>query len=245
MKLAIVILAYDNYKRIEATLDRLYEETDLEGLDFRIHVFSLGYPLPDKETNYRKTFDACRKHCVYLTVMPNFGQNVNIIESADHIKDMGYDLYIPYDCDVRPDKPSWLKDVIKVFNSDPMMGAVMLNTSCTDNSLQNQGADVICDGVKAREVCWPGGFGMTNMRMSFIKDGFRVSHNYYGGTEYCIMEALSERGFKAVMLCDHDDIRYMTDQDAEYNTWKHQVISQHVAPSFEQWLQDNATDVTP
>jgi len=236
MKIAICILGYDNHKRVTATMQRFAQETNIDGLNIEKYMFHVPYPKPSLDENQKETLYSAGKYGWKWCYMTNDGQDRNLMKMAQCLKDTGCGIFVPYDCDVRPDNDNWLQDTVKIFEADSKVGAVIMNTKCTDNSLQHQRLREPIAGVPVRNVVWHGGFGMTMMRMTWLLNGYKAYHSFYGGTEYAILESLKNAGLDAVMLENHDDIRYMDGQDPEYAQWKHYSLPKADAVSFEDWL---------
>lgn len=235
MKIAVCILAYDNWQRVNATMERFVKETDTTGLDISRYVFYVGYPLPSTRENFDNIMTASKMHQWKLCVMDNKGQDGNIRQMAEMLNGKA-DIFVPYDTDVAPRDPMWLKDAIKVFEADAKCAAVTMNCKITDDALCQQRHHDDVGGVPVKELIWPGGWPITMMRMSWLIQGYEQWHSYYGGTEGAILKAIRERDMIGYMLTNHDDGRCLNGQDVEYQHWKAYAIAKPDAKSFEEWL---------
>lgn len=236
MKISVNILGYDNYKRVIATIDRFYNETNIRGLDITMNVFIVEYPLPDSLVNFTVISKKCIWNNIDYYVIPNKGQDGNLHQMADKLAGYGYDIFVPYDTDVAPRDPMWLQDAVKIFKAAPDVAVVSMNCKITDDSLsKQQDADPIA-GIPVKNLIWHGGFPICIFRHSFLESKYTQYHSYYGGTEYAILEQLRKLNLRGVMMCNHDDARNLIDQDPEYNLWKHYAISKADAVSFAEWL---------
>lgn len=241
MKTSINILAYDNWKRVNATIDRFWAETDTLGIDLDLFVFYYDYPLPSPRENYEKILTKCENTGTKLVICgKNKGQDANLMEMAKlhETANSGFEVFVPYDTDVAPRNNQWLKDALKIFKAQDNVGAVSMDCFITDNSLKHQRPIADIGGVKVRQMIWHGGFPIVIMRQSWIAGrGFTQYHSYYGGTEYAILESLKNAGLIGVMMEEHDDGRNLVDQDEKYNEWKKYAIARAQAVSLEEWLE--------
>lgn len=240
MKIAVIINAYDNWKRVCSAIDRFYAETDLTDVDFKLFVFYYRYPLPNSAENYDMIFKKCQETNTHLVVAgDNKGQDGNLMTQAKFFLGENFDIFVAYDTDIAPRKPTWLKDARKVFLADEKCGFVTIDCKITDHALQHQTRHDTVSSVPVAHLSWPGGWPLLIFRMSFLQQGYEQWHSFYGGTEGAILKALTERQMTGYMMREHDDARNLEFQDELYAVWKKYAIDKPKALSFEQWLKDN------
>ena len=248
MKVHIVTLGFDNTERIVRTIDRFFKETDYEGLDIIYHIVDARYPYPSQAANVLNLCQflwrvALADHYpvpMHLIILDrNYGQTGNYVELKTRFEFEDDDVIVFYDTDVRPDKPSWLKDKIKVLGS-PLTAFVSMNCSVTDNAIQHMGALTDINGIKCRPMTFPGGWSTGAWSGKFFRAApLKVTHEFYGGTEYNIQCAWRALGLQGYMMCDHDDLRDLEGMDACYNEWKHSVIAvEGKQVDFEAYLKE-------
>ena len=240
-KIGIVMLGFDNGVRIERAIERFYSETNLKDINVDFYLFALGYPIPTPETNFIELQMIASKRSINLCVMPNQGQDGNLIQAHKMLASKSYDAIVCYDADTKPDRSTWLSDALDVMAHDSKCGFVTINCSRTDNALCQQTEHLDVAGVKCAKLIWPGGWPMLMFARTFPWRLFRKTFSYYGGTEGNILDALNKAKMHGYMLREHDDLQDLEDRDAEYLAWKHYAIVRPEAMSLADWLQDQHT----
>jgi hypothetical protein len=237
----IVILAFDNHKRVSSAISRLYATTEIAEFEHSIAVVDPHYPLPFNNSALIKEICDATPNCTYLDLGGNFGQDGNMNLLARMMTFESHDTVIFYDTDIAIDKAGWIRDSKKLIEENI---SAYVTVGCFHNVGGNyfnvekmQGPLQKIHDINVKELTWSGGwpigiFAGHQLQGLNIKDG----HSYYGASEYTFMQTWLARGLKGHMLVDYVDVRNFDGIDPLYPAWKADVIAKKTHPDFKDWL---------
>lgn len=239
----ICVLGYNNDRVIHETLHRTWSHSSNEER-YRRYFFDPHYPLGDAKT--RKLL--CEQHAFsYVDLCKNQGQDGNFKAMARwmrmivEIKDD--DVVCIWDPDNLPSTTTMLYLAQEIFKADAEVGFLVPRRE-PEWVYNNQGQEIKIAGQRVRELTWPGGWPMSLFAGRFFRrlpELLQQSHEFYGGTEGNVLNALKRAGLKGYMFTDISDHMTSVEFDGAYIAWKQQVITQSGKQiSFDDWLKENS-----
>jgi hypothetical protein len=235
----VYTVAFDHPERIRRTIRRFKNETIITN-PVRYTLVSCRYPLPDPDENEAECIKIAEDFDVNLFVLSkNYGQDGNFLKlvELDSPRIADNDLVVFFDTDNAPNKNTWLNDALTVFKLCPQAGYLNMACSVAGSHEKNQGALREYGGIRTKELCWPGGFSTGIYRGSFFKRGITQTREFYGGTEWNILESLRKAGLIGLCTIDHDDLRDVDGWHGAYLEWKAETIVKKEQTDFEDWCR--------
>lgn len=234
MKVYLILNGYNNPKVIHDSLTRLHEQTDMEGIDIeaKILIDSL-YPFPlHKYNEIRSQFEklAFGFNFILWRLTENLGQNGNFNVIVQNLlqtfKPNREDVIAFWEPDSNVTHKSWLKDCLTLFEKAYHPCGFITPGRMPAWIIENQGEERVIEGIKVRQLSWPGGWPMGIYRWGFIEDmqQMPMSHDYYGGTEGNIMHKLNVTNHIGLMMTEVLDPGLIDGFDPEYIGWKAETI---------------------
>jgi hypothetical protein len=243
-KVFVIQTAFNNPTAIAKSLERFTKQTQQEGLEIEKILYDCLYPLPNYANNRKQIEDAAKYYgWQYVKMDKNLGQNGNLNKVFQDLKGKTKrnDVIAFWEPDSSVNRRDWLYACYKCL-ADTSFARIgfITPTRHPDWILGNQGKEVEIAGYRCRDLIWPGGWPMGIYSYGFIEDmqELYVSHEYYGGTEANILNAINRTGYKGLMFCDITDEGDLNDFDYSYIQWKAETIHlpKGSQKDFRDWL---------
>jgi len=249
MRIYLILNGFNNPTVISKAIERFYEQTDVQGLDISYHLIDSLYPLPDFEQNRKELVELCEHHYwFYKRLEKNLGQNgnFNVITKMweEEWNPAREDVIAFWEPDSNVNRKDWLKACLILFEKAYHPCGFITPGRYPAWIIENQGQERDIEGIKCRQLTWPGGWPMGIYRWGFIEDlkQLPVSHRYYGGTEGNILHCLNVTNHIGLMTTEILDPGTIEDFDPEYIGWKAETIRlpSNEQLDFAEWLKRKA-----
>jgi hypothetical protein len=243
-KVFVIQLGFNNPTVIAKSMERFAKQTETTGLDITYWFYDALYPLPSPSKNRKDLEEACKYYgWEYRRLDKNEGQNgnLNTIFSSLKIHAKPEDLVAFWEPDSDVQQRDWLYACYKTTldKSFHNIGFVTPHRR-PEWVLNNQGQRLKIAGYNCRHLTWPGGWPMGIYTYGFIQDmqSLHMSHEYYGGTEGNILNALNNTNHVGLMFEDIEDRMNIDHFDPAYISWKAETIRLHKGSQldFKDWL---------